>query len=204
MNSTNTTTPPYYISNVVASGCGSVLVPGDILYVNWDIYGDASYDTCYLGIRPISDLMTDDAVVAEAAPHPQCFGTSANIVIPKVPKNAAFPFNGSHFVARINTPDKLHADSCTFKIRTAYQEPFSRADKMSLAGVIIAGISVLAALLLGIATYRQSNRIDRLKSMQEQMERQAAGDRAEAEAASKQTQVGSVIRVNQPQGSRHT
>ena len=115
MNSTNTTTPPYYISNVVASGCGSVLVPGDILYVNWDIYGDASYDTCYLGIRPISDLMTNDAVVAEAAPHTQCFGTSANIVIPKVPKNAAFPFNGSHFVARINTPDKLHADSCAFK-----------------------------------------------------------------------------------------
>lgn len=75
---------------------------------------------------------------------------------------------------------------------------------MSLAGVIIAGISVLAAVLLGIATYRQSNRIDRLKSMQEQMERQAAGDRAEAEAASKQTQVGRVIRVNQPQGSRHT
>ncbi|KAK3647042.1 hypothetical protein LTR56_008208 [Elasticomyces elasticus] len=160
MNSTERSVPPYYLSNVVASACGSVLVPGDILYLNWNINGNASYDSCYVGIRPIDNLT---AVLAQPPHHPQCFGTSVNIKIPSISIDKDFPFNGSDVVARVNTDYGIFADSCTFKIQPSYTEPYSRAD-MSMVGIAVAGLSAIAAVVLGIKSYSQAKKIEQLKS----------------------------------------
>jgi hypothetical protein len=108
-------TPSYYINSVSANTCGSIVVPGDVVFVSWNIAGNPSYDSCYASIRPISDLSDNGAVVADAYPHPQCFGSSTNIVIPQTPKNASFQYDGSLFIARVNTGDGIHSDSCTFR-----------------------------------------------------------------------------------------
>jgi hypothetical protein len=57
--------------------------------------GNPAYDTCFVSVRPISNLRDDDAYVAQVYPHPQCGGFSTDIIIPQNPINDSFPFNNS-------------------------------------------------------------------------------------------------------------
>jgi hypothetical protein len=89
--------------------------------------------------------------------------SGVNIQIPTQPINASFPFNGSDFLVRINTDAGTHADSCVFqyvsfhvswrlcgRIATSYTAPWSRADQLSLASIVIAGVAMILTVLVAI------------------------------------------------------
>lgn len=111
-------TPSFYINAVEVNVCGLTLIPGDIIFVTWSFTGSPGYDSCYAAVRPIADFLSANAIVAQVdQPHPQCGGASTNIKIPKVPLNQSFPFDGSQFTVRVNTPQTngIYADSCSFR-----------------------------------------------------------------------------------------
>ena len=117
-NSSLTRVPSYYLGVVNVDGCGSTKLPGDSIFVSWSIIdGAPGYNSCYVAVRPIADLKNDGAIVADVKPYPQCGGSSTNVVIPELPINPSFPFNGSLFTVRVNTMhgNGIYADSCTFK-----------------------------------------------------------------------------------------
>ena len=110
--------PRYYLNKVDIDVCGSTLTPGKVIFLTWTFTGSPGYESCYAAVRPISDLHSDEAIVAQVDdPHPQCGGSSTNIKIPQQPINSSFPFDRSEFIVRVNTNDTngIYADSCTFR-----------------------------------------------------------------------------------------
>lgn len=66
----HSTGPAYYINSVSTDVCNQTLAPGAIVFCSWAISGLPTYDSCFVSIRPISDLKDDNAYVADINPTP--------------------------------------------------------------------------------------------------------------------------------------
>jgi hypothetical protein len=95
--------------------CNQTLKPGDNVSISWSLTSSSGNDTCFVAIRPLSDLHDDAAYVAQIYPHPLCSQNSGTITIPQTPLNTLFPFDGSSFLVRINLPTGNERDSCSFQ-----------------------------------------------------------------------------------------
>ncbi|KAH7378936.1 hypothetical protein BKA64DRAFT_241742 [Cadophora sp. MPI-SDFR-AT-0126] len=125
---------------------GSTLTPNSSITAQWTITGiNTGFDTCYLAVRPLNDLRSDTAFVAQADPHPQCGSGSAIIVIPEQSLNSTFPFNNLMVIVRLNTPYHIYADSTLFKINETYTAPWDRSEQLAKEANGIAGSSLQVA-----------------------------------------------------------
>lgn len=121
--------PKYYLNKVDIDVCGSTLTPDKDIFLTWTFTGTPGYEECYAAVRPIADLRSNGAIVAEVdKPHPQCGGSSTNIKIPRQPINPSYPFDGSQFIVRVNTnwTNGIYADSCTFRYVVYFTSLYKR------------------------------------------------------------------------------
>ncbi|GCB25318.1 hypothetical protein AAWM_08203 [Aspergillus awamori] len=164
----------YGFNSITVDECGNTLVPGDIISVSWTLNANPGSDTCFVSIRPFSDLVDDDAYVAKPPDHPSCVQGGVNIQIPSTPLNSSFPYNNSYFLVRINTPVQTHADSCVFKLAESYSKPWSTADKLSLASTVIGSVGLIGSVFSGLEAWR-AKRQARRATQEADIARQAVG-----------------------------
>lgn len=53
----------YTVNGLSTGSCAGPVLVGDQTSVIWSVNGDPGYDTCYVAIRPLNDLGTDDSIV---------------------------------------------------------------------------------------------------------------------------------------------